>query len=110
MEGRVVYDAKLPYGGENYRTLRYPWVGAPADKPALASRGQVLYASWNGATEVQSWNVLGGTSSGSLTSQATVPRSGFETKITLATPPAYAAVAALDRAGKTLGTSPTVQL
>jgi Arylsulfotransferase (ASST) len=109
MEGKVVYDAKLPYGGENYRTLRFPWVGAPTDKPSLAARGQALYASWNGATAVHSWHVLGGSSAGSLTSRVTVPRSGFETRIPLATLPAYAAVVAFDKSGKTLGTSPTIQ-
>jgi hypothetical protein len=106
----VLYGAKLPYDGENYRTLRFPWVGMPTDAPALASRGQALYASWNGATEVQSWHVLGGSSSDGLTSLVSVPRSGFETTIPLATPPAYAAVVALDKSRKPLGTSATIQL
>jgi hypothetical protein len=112
--GAVVLDAKLPRGGQNYRTLRFPWVGMPTDNPALASRstpaGILLYASWNGATEVRSWRVLAGPSSNSLSAQLTVPRHGFETVIHLPGTPSYAAVAALDHTGKVLGTSETVKL
>jgi Arylsulfotransferase (ASST) len=108
--GSTVLDARLPPGGQNYRTLRFPWVGAPTGSPALAARGGVLYASWNGATEVHSWRVLRGPSAGALKPGVTVPRHGFETAIKLAIPPAHAAVVALDRTGKPLGTSATIHL
>ena len=62
--GAVLLDAKLPYGGQNYRTLRFPWSAVPAEPPRLAARptpsGTLLYATWNGATGVQAWQVLAG--------------------------------------------------
>ena len=35
--GRVLFDATLPHGGQSYRALRFPWVGRPAARPALAA-------------------------------------------------------------------------
>ena len=47
--GAVLLDAKLPYGGQNYRTLRFPWSAIPAEPPRLAARptpsGTLLYAT-----------------------------------------------------------------
>ena len=69
--GAVLLDAKLPYGGQNYRTLRFPWSSIPAEPPRLAARptpsGTLLYATWNGATGVQAWQVLAGPKPTSLT-------------------------------------------
>ncbi len=112
--GAVVLDAKLPHGGQNYRTLRFPWSGAPSEPPRLASRptsgGNVLYVSWNGATGVRAWQVLAGASPGALRPRLSVPRHGFETAIELPGAERYAAVVALDRAGKPLGRTATTQL
>ena len=58
--GAIAFDARLPRGGESYRAFRFPWVGRPTDRPALAARAGRLYASWNGATEVASWQLLEG--------------------------------------------------
>jgi hypothetical protein len=38
-----------------------------------------LYASWNGATEVESWELLAGPDVGRLEPAGSVPRDGFET-------------------------------
>jgi hypothetical protein len=67
-----------------------------------------VYASWNGATEVKSWRALAGSGAGSLTQVANVPKSGFETAITVA--PGYKRfqVQALDAHGKVIGTSKPV--
>jgi Arylsulfotransferase (ASST) len=106
--GAVRYDAGLPHGGENYRTLRYAWQGTPAERPRLAARGGRLYASWNGATEVAAWRVRAGSSPTALEPALTVPRRGFETTITPPASARFAAVTALNRAGKPLRTSATV--
>jgi hypothetical protein len=99
-----------PRGGESYRAFRFPWVGRPADRPALALRSPVVHASWNGATEVASWQLLQGASASDLQRGPRGPRTGFETKLTPEAQARSAAVVALDAAGAPLGTSATVNL
>jgi hypothetical protein len=101
--GGIVFDARLPRGGQSYRAFRFPWVARPADKPALVVRGGSAYATWNGATEVASWQLVEGSSR-----TKAVARSGFETKLDLSAQTKSVAVTALDRAGRELGSSPTV--
>jgi hypothetical protein len=108
--GAIVFDARLPHGGQSYRAFRFPWVGRPTDRPSLGTRAGRLYASWNGATEVASWQLLEGASASSLRPSQTLPRAGFETALTLAAQSRSAAVIALDRSGAPLGTSGTVRL
>jgi hypothetical protein len=108
--GAIAFDARLPYGGQSYRAFRFPWVGRPAGRPSLAARGGVLYASWNGATEPASWQLLEGAGAQDLRSGATVRRTGFETVLTPASQTRRAAVVALDRSGAPLGTSPAVDV
>src|SRR5581483_275685 len=71
--GAVKLDATLPRGGENYRTLRFPWRGRPRDAPRAVVRGSTVFASWNGATDVAAWKIEPG--------GAAVPRTGFETAL-----------------------------
>jgi hypothetical protein len=73
------------------------------------SEETIVHASWNGATGVSSWRVLGGARSGSLTPLATIPSSGFESSTTLPKKYAYVAVQALDSSGQELGVSQTVK-
>ena len=108
--GDIAFDARLPRGGQSYRAFRFPWVGRPTDRPVLAVRADRVYASWNGATEVASWQLLEGTSASDLRHSQTVPRTGFETPLTLAAQTRSAAVVALDRVGAPLGTSTTVHV
>ncbi len=110
--GALVFDATFPEGVESYRAYRFPWVGRPVKPPAIAATNtgsghMTVAASWNGATEVARWQLDAGSSAGKLAVVANVPRSGFETTIQ-AVFAAYAAVTALDAAGKPLGSSPTV--
>ncbi len=63
--GRLILDGQFPVGDQSYRVFTATWTGHPTDKPAAAARvnpagGSVVYASWNGATEVSSWTVLAG--------------------------------------------------
>ena len=109
-DGRVLFDATLPHGGQSYRSLRFPWVGRPAGKPALAAKDGRLYVSWNGTTETRAWRLLAGPSPAALATVETVVRRGFETAIAPPATARYAAVVALDAGGKPLSTSAAVQL
>ena len=66
--GQQIFDAHFNVPTTSYRAYRFPWNAQPPTLPALAigpnSDGSInLYASWNGATDVSSWRVLGGGSS-----------------------------------------------
>jgi hypothetical protein len=102
--GEIVFDARLPQGGQSYRAFRFPWIGRPAERPAAVVRGRTLYASWNGATEVASWQLR---ENGRVT--ATAQRTGFETPLALSSHGTADAVA-LDAAGAALRASPTVRV
>jgi hypothetical protein len=114
-DGRLLFDAQLPKGGDSYRAFRFPWQGQPTDHPAIAVErfGQGLvtaYASWNGATEVAIWELLAGSRAGTLGRIGSAPRLGFETAITARTHDSHVAVAARDATGKFLATSSTIRL
>jgi hypothetical protein len=111
-QGRVVYDAQYPAGEFSYRVYRLPWAGQPLTHPAIAARsnaaGTTVFASWNGATTVDSWQLLAGSSPGHLKALSTTPRSGFETPIP-APGAAYYQVRALSASGRVLATSAAVK-
>jgi hypothetical protein len=65
--------------------------------------------SWNGATGVASWRVLGGSSASSMHTLATVANNSFESSATVPQQ-AYAEVQALAADGHVLGTSAPVQV
>jgi Arylsulfotransferase (ASST) len=104
---KVRFELKLPFG-DTYRSYRLPWSGHPGGKPAIAVAGDRVYASWNGNTDVASWDVLAGPDADHLGRVAGRPWSGLETMVQLETPAAAVAVRALDASGETLGTSDTV--
>jgi hypothetical protein len=110
--GALVFDASFPRGTQSYRSYRFAWSGSPAHGPSFsfqpaAGGGGVAYASWNGSTLVDSWEVIAGTSPGGMVPVAHAARSGFETAISLpaGTVGPYLAVQALDAAGRPLGVS-----
>jgi Arylsulfotransferase (ASST) len=125
--GQVLFNAHLPPDWESYRTFALPWTGQPTEPPALAvanspsaaaggaggesgtDGGTVVYASWNGATEVASWRVLAGSSPTALAPVASAPKAGFETAIAMPAPASarYVAVQALNGAGAVIGVSAT---
>jgi hypothetical protein len=109
--GRVLWDARLSVGYESYRAYRMPWVGLPQTTPRAAGvrvRGGAMnvYASWNGATQVVTWQVLAGTAPDALQPVRQVAKTSFETRIAVGASARYVAVRALDGAGRVLGTSP----
>ncbi len=98
------FELKLPFG-DTYRGFRYPWRGRPAGRPAVAVVGKTVYASWNGATGVARWDVLGGPDVQHLTRVGTAAWAGLETAIALHGSPKTVAVRALDASGHTLAVS-----
>jgi outer membrane protein assembly factor BamB len=110
--GEVLYDAQLPRGENSYRVYREPWSGQPTERPAIVARttgaATAVYASWNGATTVASWQLLSGASATHLNPVSTTPKSGFETVIPAAAAP-FLQVRALSASGKVLGTSKAVR-
>jgi hypothetical protein len=114
-DGTLVLDGQFPVGDQSYRSFTADWTGHPADSPAIAARvnqagGSTVYASWNGATELDSWTVLAGQTATALTQAGSQPHSGFESTITVNTDGPYFAVTALDAGGGVLGRSATVRL
>ena len=113
--GKLLFNTRLPPDGESYRAFRFPWNGHPTEAPAVAVERRsgdevVLYASWNGATDVAAWEVLAGPSPGRLEPLGSVPWDGFETAMLAQTSGAYVAVRAKHRSGRGLGTSAPVTL
>src|SRR5215216_5314056 len=114
-DGQLLFDAKLPPPNRSYRYFCFPWSGHPTDRPAAVaertSEEEVrVYASWNGATEVSSWEVLAGPRPDQLEPLGSVPRNGFETALSVQTPHPYVAVRAKDRSGRVLGTTEPMKL
>jgi hypothetical protein len=107
--GQLLMEGVLPGPDLTYRAMLEPWVGLPLYPPAAALRRvhgrTTVYASWNGATAVAAWRVLGRTATGAMTVVATQAKAGFETAIPL--PGGYTTfkVQALDASGKIVGTS-----
>jgi hypothetical protein len=107
--GQQVFDGHFPLGVTSYRAYRFPWTAQPLTRPALAvvrrSGGMTVYASWNGATQVARWCVLGGRPGAWLAPLACAGRTGFETAIRLGRATSQVAVQARDASGHVLGTS-----
>jgi hypothetical protein len=58
--GNVTWQARFEAEGlgRNYRTFRGDWSGTPKDwDPSLVVENGTAYVSWNGATDVEEWNV-----------------------------------------------------
>jgi len=112
--GKVVFDATFTKGDDTYRAYRFPWTGAPTTRPAIAvAKGgggtATVYASWNGATQVKTWRVVGGINSENLRPiGAPTARDGFETTMKIATDDPYLGVEALGADGAVLGESAAV--
>ncbi|MDP9135786.1 MAG: arylsulfotransferase family protein [Actinomycetota bacterium] len=108
--GNPLFNAFLSLGFESYRSYRLPWVGLPRTRPKVAAAdepgaGTDAYMSWNGATEVATWELFAGSSAGSLQSVGTARRRGFETRITAPGVPRFVQVRARNAAGDVLSTS-----
>jgi hypothetical protein len=112
--GQVLLDGTLGKNVQDFRTYLTPWSGqAPGAPSVIATPGAggtiAVSVSWNGATEVASWQVLAGASPSALAPAASAARAGFQTTIAAPAAGPYVAVQALDAAGAVIGTSATVK-
>jgi hypothetical protein len=113
-DGELLFDASFRGNAQSYRAFRLPWTGHPGDDPAVAvEKGSddqlTLYVSWNGATDVATWQVLAGSDPDQLEPVGSSPRHGFETTITVHTAESYVAVQAKSASGRVLGTTKAVR-
>jgi hypothetical protein len=109
-DGQQIFNGTFPYGAQSYRAFRFQWSGEPTTKPALALApnpdGSLrVWASWNGATAVFSWRVLGGPSPDRMAQLGGRGRTGFETAMKPDSEPANLEVQAVGSGGRVLGTS-----
>ncbi|KUI74358.1 hypothetical protein VM1G_09870 [Cytospora mali] len=130
-DGEVLCDAR--FGAEaffefspvsSYRVFRGAWTGRPTYPPSVAIVGGKVFVSWNGATEVDRWQVekidgvgsgpgpgagAGARSEGAAAVEVVAQqfRDGFETEIRLpkGTVGSMIRVVALDEGGEELGAS-----
>ena len=109
--GQEDFEAHFVAATSSYRAYRFAWSGQPPTLPALivADVGgkPTLWASWNGATDVASWQVLAGPTPSTLKPIATYPKYRFESTITPDVHSGFVAVEALSPARQVLATSPT---
>ncbi|UKZ91461.1 uncharacterized protein TrAFT101_006439 [Trichoderma asperellum] len=111
--GKQVWN--LRYGFDSpgsFRAYKYTeWTGKPAYPPKGVAEAHdngslVVFMSWNGATEVVSWDVKALTDNGISLKLTNVPKSGFETTaIVNATTSQILLAVALGDDGQVLGTS-----
>jgi hypothetical protein len=112
--GRVLFDATLGPGVQDFSVNLSRWSGSPATAPTVIatalSRERVrVEVSWNGASDVDSWRVLSGPEPRALSEVAAVRKAGFQTAITAPARGRYVAVQALDRSGAVIGASAVVR-
>ena len=123
LEGEVLCDTHIApiwfanFGwAKNYRTFKFPWVGRPSIPPDVAMRPKenTLYASWNGATEVHSWQVQCGdhpdaSDSAYEDNGPAIPKLTFETRLAVSRDAGpYVRAVALAADGSVLGHSASV--
>jgi hypothetical protein len=112
-DGRILFAAhfKNPWS-QSYRAFKADWHATPTGAPAIFARvtkGNVAaYVSWNGATEIATWRLLGGPDQTNLSPIVDAPWADFETKLSAVGTPAFVKVQALDANGNVLGESPAV--
>ena len=66
-QGHVLLDVSFGKGraritkpnqdADSYRAYRFVWHGHPTDRPAVTIRGNKVFVSWNGATDVARWQL-----------------------------------------------------
>lgn len=112
--GRIVLDGTLGHNVQDFRTYLSPWSGHPTSLPAILAKrtgaNVTAQVSWNGATDVSSWQLLGGASLSALVPLSSVPKGGFQTTVTVATSSQYVEARALDANGNVLGSSASVHV
>ncbi len=114
-QNQTIFDFVFDQPYVSYRAFLTPWHGYPDTPPALVVKsdatGLTLGYSWNGATEVASYRLYGGSSPQSLTLVDQKVKTDFETQSHLADLPSsecYFQVAALNSSGSEMARSNVV--
>ncbi|THV53352.1 hypothetical protein BGAL_0053g00200 [Botrytis galanthina] len=97
-------------GTDLYRVYKFDWVAQPSWKPVMVEVGQILYISWNGATEVESWALYGGSSPTTMHHLLTMPKTGFETGVRPSNSSAFYQAIALDKDGNELDSTEILEM
>lgn len=125
-DGTLLQTAELQYPPlGTYRAFKFPWTARPTTSPDVVAACQEpdggpletatwIHMSWNGATEVKSWNVwktdsLTGNGNGRKVLLASVDKQGFETEVVYGGYAAYVFVEAVDAENNTLSRSRVVE-
>jgi Arylsulfotransferase (ASST) len=113
--GHANFDAHFTVPTSSYRAYRFPWSAQPPTTPALAAANGTdgtaqLWASWNGATDVTAWRVVGGPNPQAMTPILTTRDKGFETALGTHNGNPWYKVQALGSHGQVLATTRTVAL
>jgi hypothetical protein len=114
-DGRLAFDATFADVPVNsYRARKGEWTGRPRGRPAIASRadgdGAVVWASWNGSSEVNRWQVLTGPSKDDLHRAGARGWRDLETAIRIERHGRVVAVEALAEDGRVLGRSAAARI
>lgn len=111
-DGEIVLDAMLgPWSDEAsnsqpvYRAWTMDWTAYPTWKPSIAGDENFAYVSWNGATEVDSWDIMEGNRKENITFTQNVKKQGYETVVPLKTEALWLVANALASDGTVLGTT-----
>jgi outer membrane protein assembly factor BamB len=112
-QGEVLFAAHLPSQTyQSYRALKGEWHAQPDTKPAAvaikSASSLLVYAAWNGATEIARWRVMTGPGESALQEAGGAPWNGLETRMRVPSSERFVRVDALDAAGAVLGSSPIV--
>ncbi|KAK5163562.1 uncharacterized protein LTR77_010511 [Saxophila tyrrhenica] len=107
---------------KSYRTYKFSFVGKPTEPPNVHSHAigsdeegtttTLVHVSWNGATEVTTWNLYKTDDVGNIDSPkpvTAVPKMGFETALSYKGFASYVVAEALDRRGAVLGRSEVIK-
>ncbi len=107
--GKLLLGAQFPGPDLTYRATVGHWIGEPLTPPAgaavTANGKTTVYASWNGATQVDSWRVLAGPDANHLSVVARAAKSGFQTAIPVPQDYESFSVQALTADGRVIGAS-----
>ena len=105
-DGKVLLDGSFgAEGTDSYRAYRLEWAGRPVERPAVRLAGDLAHVSWNGATDVDRWQVLAGPDPQHLQPIASADKAGFETAVPFETAEATIQVRALNDRGAVIGSS-----
>lgn len=120
-DGKLVMEASLvtEWLG-TYRSYKFPFVGQPSYPPkasstAYASESRnttttMVHVSWNGATEIKSWNLYKTTETGEpMVKVFEKEKTGFETAMVWDGYASYVLVEAIDSSGNVVGRSNIVK-